>query len=49
MTKSLDQARKAARLIAQHQRNRFAGANRRLEQATRRIQKLSGAAQRREQ
>lgn len=46
MTRQLDQQRKAARLVAQFQRNRFAGANERAAQAARRIQKLNGAAQR---
>jgi hypothetical protein len=44
MTKSAQLERKAARIVAQHRRNQFAGANARLEQATRRVQTLSGYA-----
>lgn len=46
MTRAKDQERKAARLVAQIYRDRFVGANQRLEHAVRRVQKLSGAAQR---
>lgn len=48
MTKTQDRERKAARLVAQFQRNRFAGANERADLAVRRVQRLSGAAQRHE-
>jgi hypothetical protein len=44
VTKSAQIERKAARIVAQHRRNMFAGANQRLEQATRRAQTLTGYA-----
>lgn len=44
--KQRDCERKAERLVAQFQRNMFAGANQRAALALRRVQKLSGAAQR---